>query len=223
MSRRLRTASVRALLDRLEETVLRAGRSAPLACAVDGKALPVGSYSHDKQARWGRGTGVWARGYKLHLLLSTIGTVISWRLSPMSGDEREMARRMFKSARCAGYILADKEFDANYLYAEAARHGGQLLAPRQKGAKQGLGHRRQADGRLRSKDLLENGVSAFGRELWATRSVIERRFGYLASTGGLLTHLPAWVRTHARVRRWVQSKMILAELRAQSKRRCAAA
>jgi len=213
MSRRLRAASVRELLGKLEERVLRAGRPAPLACAVDGKALPVGTHSHDKHARWGRGTGVWAKGYKLHLLLSTAGTVVAWRLSPMSGNEREMARRMLKSARCAGYILGDKEFDTNYLYEEAQCHGGQLVAPRQKGPDKGLGRRPQAPGRLRSKDLLENSLSSFGRQLWVTRSVIERRFGYLSSTGGLLTHLPGWVRTYPRVHRWVQAKMILAELR----------
>lgn len=215
MSRRLRTGSVRGLIDELEERVLRAGRPAPTACAVDGKPLPVGTYSHDRHALWGRGAGGWAKGYKLHLLLSLCGTVMAWRLTPMSGDEREMARRLLKQTGCAGYVLGDKAYDANYLYSEAAKHGGQLVAPRQKGPTRGLGSRRQAPGRLRSKDLLENTVSAFGRELHAMRDVIERKFGYLTSTGGLLTHLPSWIRTHPRVHAWVQAKLILAELRPQ--------
>jgi hypothetical protein len=215
MSRRLRTDPVRGLIDRLEERVLREGRPAPAACAVDGKPLPVGTYSHDRHARWGRGAGGWAKGYKLHLLLSLCGTVMAWRLTPMNGDEREMARRLIKQARCAGYILGDKEFDANYLYDEAAAHGGQLVAPRLKGPTKGLGSRRQAPGRLRSKDLMENTISDFGRELHQMRDVIERKFGTLASTGGLLTHLPSWVRTYGRVHAWVQAKLILAELRSQ--------
>lgn len=213
MSRRLRTDAVRGLLDRLEERVLREGRPAPTACAVDGKPLPVGTYSHDRHARWGRGAGGWAKGYKLHLLLSLCGTVMGWRLTPMNGDEREMARRLLKQTHCAGYILGDKEFDANYLYDEASRNGAQLVAPRQKGSTKGLGSRRQAPGRLRSKDLMENTVSTFGRELHAMRDVIERKFGYLTSTGGLLTCLPSWVRSHRRVRAWVQAKLILGELR----------
>jgi hypothetical protein len=213
MSRRLRTRSVRRLLGVLEERVLREGKGQALANAVDGKPLPVGSYSHDPHARWGRGAGVWAKGYKLHLLMSLCGVVLGWRLTPMNGNEREMARRLIKRARCAGYILGDKEFDANYLYDQAAQHGGQLVAPRQKGSKKGLGSRRQSPGRLRSKDLMENTVSSFGRELHEMRKAIERKFGYLTSTGGLLTHLPSWVRTYPRVSRWVQAKLILAELR----------
>lgn len=213
MSRRLRSEPVRRLIATLEEHVLRGDRPAPLACAVDGKPLPVGSYSHDTHARWGRGAGVWAKGYKLHLLLSLCGTVMGWRLTPMSGNEREMARRLIKRARCAAYILGDKQFDANYLYDEASAHGGQLVAPRLKGPTKGLGSRRQARGRLRSKDLMENTISPFGRELHQMRTAIERKFGYLTSTGGLLCHLPSWVRTYRRVYLWVQTKLILSELR----------
>ncbi len=217
MSRRLRTPRVRELIDRLEERVLRAGRSAPLVCAVDGKPLPVGSYSHDRHARWGRGAGVWAKGYKLHLLLSLCGTIVGWRLAPMNVNEREMARRLLKDARCPGYILGDKEFDANHLHDEAAKHGGQLVAPRQKGTAKGLGHQRQATGRLRCRDLLENAVSPFGRQLYKLRDAIERKFGYLTSTGGLLTNLPSWVRTYTRVRLWVQAKLVLSELRLEAR------
>jgi hypothetical protein len=223
MSRRLRTAAVRALVATLEERVLRAGRAAPVACAVDGKPLPVGTHSHDRQAAWGRGAGVWAKGYKLHLLLSLCGTVMAWRLSPMCAGEREMARRLLKQARCAGYILGDKQYDANYLYDEAARHGGQLVAPRQMGRTKGLGSRVQAAGRLRSKDLLENTVSDFGQRVHEQRNVIERRFGYLTSTSGLLNHLPSWVRTYRRVHLYVRAKLILADVRIRLNSRNAAA
>ena len=213
MSRRLRKAGVRRLIDALEERVLRAGRRAPLACALDGKPLPVGPNSHDHHATWGYGAGGRAKGYKLHLLLSLCGTVIAWRVAPMNLDEREMARRMLRSACVAGYILADALFDANHLHDAALRHGGQLVAPRRMGSHRGLAAGRHSPGRLRCKDLLENTVSPFGRELHHLRDGIERRFGYLSSTGGLLTHLPAWVRTYPRVRLWVQAKLVLAELR----------
>ena len=109
--------------------------------------------------------------------------------------------------------MGDGNFDANAVHDEAARHGGQLVAPRRNGPGKGLGHRPQSPARLRCIDLLENGLSSFGRELHAMRAVIERKFGYLASTGGLLGSLPAWVRCHARVRMWVQAKLIIAELR----------
>ena len=210
MSRRLRKESVRRLIDALEERVLRAGRPAPLACAMDGKALPVGAHSHDRNATWGSGPGGHVRGYKLHTIRSLGGTLVIWRVAPMNVDEREMARRMLPNARCAGYILADAMYDANYL---ALRHGGQLLAPRRMGSHRGLAAGRHSPGRLRGKDLLENTVSAFGREVHHLRGGIEREYGYLSSTGGLLAPLPAWVRTYPRVRLWVQAKLILAELR----------
>lgn len=68
-------------------------------------------------------------------------------------------------------------------------------------------------GRRRSIEMLENPASSFGRDLHALRNAIERTFGYLASTAGLLTHLPAWVRTCPRVRLWVQTKLVIADLR----------
>lgn len=223
MSRRLRTKSVQNLMDWLEERVLRSERRAPLACAVDGKALGIGAHSHDPHAQWGRGTGGWANGYKLHLLLSLCGTIMAWRLTPMNGNEREMARRLIKCTRVSGYILGDKQFDANYLYDEAAKYGAQMVAPRLKGPTRGLGSRRQAPGRLRSKDLMENTMSSFGCELHEMRDIIERKFGYLTSTGGLLTHLPSWARTRRRVKQWVQSKLVLSELRIAIRKARAAA
>jgi hypothetical protein len=213
MSRRLRTQSVRRLISVLEERVLRAGRPVSLASAVDGKPLVIGPHSHDRQARWGRAAGAKAKGYKLHMLLSLSGITLGWRVTPMNTDEREMARRLLRAAQPAGYVLGDANFDTSALHDEAWRHGGQLVAPRRCGPRTGLGHRYQAPGRLRCIDLLENTVCAFGRELYEMRKVIEREFGYLTGTGGLLTHLPAWVRSHQRVHLWVQAKLILARIR----------
>src|SRR5687768_3453685 len=67
MSERLRTLSVlqllAAVLDRLASL---APPSRALVRAVDGKPLPVGGYSKDRDARRGRSAaGCWERGYKL--------------------------------------------------------------------------------------------------------------------------------------------------------------
>jgi hypothetical protein len=97
------------------------------------------------------------------------------------------------------------------------RHGGQLVAARRMGSHRGPAAGRHSPARLRCKDLLENTVSRFGRELHDPRRGIEREFGYLTSTGGLLTRLPAWVRTYPRVRLWVQAKLILAQLRKRTR------
>src|SRR5436305_956175 len=54
---------------------------------------------------------------------------------------------------------------------------------------------------------------AFADRLREDRTEIERRFGNLTNWGGGLACLPAWVRTHRRVRRWVQAKLVLTRLK----------
>ena len=140
-------------------------------------------------------------------------------VAPLNVHEREIARILLQSARCAGYILADANYDANHLHDLALGCGGQIVSPRRETSKgQQLGHRRHSPGRLRSIAMLEDPVSTFGCDLFKQRTAIERKFGYLASTPGLLTHLPAWVRTLHRVRLWVQAKLVLADLRTATKR-----
>jgi len=213
MSRRLRTASVKALIEGIDRTIVRVKGEEQLAVAMDGKPLSIANHSRDPHAAWGRGAGGKAKGYKLHALIALAGGIVEWRVAPLNIAEPEMARRMLRKSGCSGYILGDKNYDTNRLHDEALRHGGQLVAPRRRGADKGLGHHRHSPGRLRCKDLLENTQSDFGRDLHRLRGDIERRFGYLVSTAGLLGPLPSWVRTYPRVRLWVQAKLILAALR----------
>lgn len=62
VSRRLRSPEVGALRERLEQRVLRAGRSPTLVAVVDGKPLPVAGHSTDPHARYGRAAGGKAKG-----------------------------------------------------------------------------------------------------------------------------------------------------------------
>ena len=72
MSRRLRSASVRGLLARLERRVV--GPTGPgLFWMIDGKPLPIGGCSKDRQAGYGRAAGGKAKGYKLHALIGGSG------------------------------------------------------------------------------------------------------------------------------------------------------
>jgi hypothetical protein len=215
MSRRLRTASVARLIGRLEELALRAGRPVPLVYVIDGKALAIAGHSRDKEAGYGRGTCGKAKGYKLHVLIGLAGTLWGWRIAPMNRDERTMARRLTASLPGQGYLLADANYNSNRVFAAAARRGVQLVSPRKARGPgpMGLGHRRHDPARLRSIDLLENGVSDFGQSLHQLRRGVERFFSTLSSTGGGLTCLPGWVRRYRRVRRWVQAKLIIHQLR----------
>jgi hypothetical protein len=215
MSRRLRSPSVVALLDALERRAT-APKAPGLFWMIDGKPLPIGGCSKDRQAGYGRAAGGKAKGYKLHALVGSDGALARWRLAPMNKDERVMAERLLKAAppEVLGYVTADANYDSNRLHRICDDRGGlQLVTPRRYGPGKGTGHRKQAAGRLRSMALTENPNPAFGSRLLKDRAEIERRFGNLTNWGGGLTCLPPWVRTHRRVRRWVQAKLVLAKLK----------
>jgi hypothetical protein len=221
LSRRLRCARVRALLDHVERRV-RARDAVPATqvtvLTVDGRGLAIGRNSRDRDSGYGFAAGGTARGYKLHLMIDACGRCVCWRLTPMQTDEREMARRMLRDVRTLrGYVLADMNYDSTRLFAIARERGMQLVVPRRCGTAKNLAKTKQDPARLRSRDMLENTQSEFGRELYRRRGGIERVFGTHACTPELLTHLPPWVRTRARVRPFVQAKLTLAELHRQAK------
>jgi len=225
MSRRLRSPSVVALLDALERRVV-APKEPGLFWMIDGKPLPIGGCSKDRQAGFGRAAGGKAKGYKLHTLAGADGSLAAWRVAPMNTDERVMAERLIRAApaEVVGYVLGDANFDSNPLHQCCGSRGNlQLVTPRRYGPGKGTGHRKQTAGRLRCLALTENPYPAFAKQLLADRAEIERQFGNLTNWGGGLTCLPPWVRTHRRVRRWVQAKLVLAKLKRGAEiRTCAA-
>lgn len=214
MSRRLRSESVVALRAALERRVL-APRQPGVFWMIDGKPLPIGGCSKDRQAGYGRSSGGKAKGYKAHVIHAPDGSIACWRLAPMNKDERTMAKRMLRSGPIRGYLIADSNFDSNTLHEVCDASGGlQLVARRRRGGRGGLGHHRHSPGRLRAMQMLETSpCPRFARRLIADRNEIERLFGNLTNWGGGLTCLPAWVRTHRRVHAWVQAKLVLTALK----------
>ena len=223
MSRRLRSPSVQGLLEALEGRVL-APKDGEMFWMIDGKPLAIGGCSKDRQAGYGRAAGGKAKGYKIHALVGSSRGLGAWLVAPMNKDERTMAKRLVRRAQAQGYVIGDANYDSNPLHEACVKQGElQLVTPRRYGTGKGLGHRRHSRGRHRSIALLENPQPRFGEQLLKDRNEVERRFGGWCNWGGSLTCLPAWVRTHRRVRRWVQLKLVLATLKRQiDQRTCAA-
>jgi hypothetical protein len=213
MSRRLRQSSVRAVLNALEQRVITPTQPG-LFWIVDGKPLTISGCSKDHQAGYGRAANCMAKGYKIHAILNTEGAIAAWRLAPMNKDERVMAERLIRTAPIHGYLVGDSNYDSNLLHQACMNRGQlQLVTARRYGPGRGTGHRKQTAGRLRSIELTENPFAAFGKRLLQDRNDIERRFAHVTNWGGGLTCLPAWARTHRRVHRWVQAKLVLRALK----------
>ncbi len=216
MSRRLRTKEVKTLISAMENRVLRQAEGDSLVWFIDGKPLTISGCTKDRQAGYGRASGGKAKGYKLHAIIGSNQSVSQWRVAPMNKDERVMAVRMLQPGTVQGYVLADSNYDSNKIHEICDRQGNlQLVCARRYGPGRGTGHRKQTAGRMRSKAILEDPSPEFGQQLLQQRDDIERFFGNLTNWGGGLHCLPPWARTHRRVHRWVQAKLIINAVKRQ--------
>lgn len=187
---------------------------------LDGKALLVSPVSKDRQARRGRVSGGWGKGYKLHAFVNEHRRIVVWSVTGLSEDEKTVALELLPHLppmAPGAVVLKDSNYDSAPLHKAAA----ELLPDvRLVGPLKGQG--RVGEGGHHPVTLRQMGPER--RELLAAwrhrpglvelvlkaRDTIERCFGVLCCTaGGLGTALPPWARTLARVRRWVGAKIIL--------------
>lgn len=213
LSRRLDSVGVGLLWRALEQRLRDRGQPA-LVAFVDGKPLPVGGCSKDQDARYGRGAGCTAKGYKLHAIWSTRPVPEAWDVTPLNANEKAVAQALLGQLQYGGYLRGDGNYDASYVYDAAFGRGYQLVAPYRQAENPGSGKHYQSPHRLRSIALLQ---SDFGRALYRARTAIERSFGHAGSFGGGLGPLPAWVRGLPRVRTWVWAKLLINAVRIQRK------
>jgi hypothetical protein len=205
MSRRLDGVAVGLLWRALERRLRDSGRPA-LVAFVDGKPLPIGGNGKDPDARFGRGAGCIAKGYKLHTVWSNRAVPEAWEITPLNVGEKAVAEQLIGQLEYGGYLLADGNYDASYLYDAAFARGYQLVSPCREAKTPGCGKHYQSPHRLRGLAILQGG---FGKALFRARTAIERSFGNATSFGGGLGPLPAWVRGLGRVRTWVWAKLLI--------------
>ena len=195
---------------RAVEQRIRNGAEPALVAFVDGKPLPIGGNGTDPDARFGRGAGCIAKGYKLHAVWSTRPVPEAWDVTPLNANEKAVAQALTSQLEYGGYLLADGNYDASYVYDAAVQRGYQLVAPYRKAEEPGSGNHYQSPHRLRSIAIMQ---SDFGKALYKARTAIERSFGNAVSFGGGLGPLPAWVRGLERVRTWVWAKLLINAVR----------
>ena len=207
MSRRTRRADFAEFQRRVGRRLN--GKPAPTPVkVVDGKALELPNHGGDRDATWSRGVSRTSLGYKRHAVCSGNPMPDAFAVTTLNVCEKRTAARMIGRVAGHGYLLGDAHFDASWLFDHCHRH--QLVCPRAKPGT-GLGHHYVSPHRRRAIDMLEApaAANAFGPDLYARRTDVERDFAGLVCFGGGLTTPPAWVRRIWRVRAWVMAKLLI--------------
>lgn len=213
-NRRIRSERFATLLDE----VYRAWAPLPQPgsqCVLDARPLVVGPCSKDRAAKAGRVYGGLARGYRLHALVDENGLVFAWKLTAMNVSEPTVGQELLAKAPTQITVRSDGVNDGAKLYETAAARQITFLARPRRNA--GKGHVPQSAARLRGIEQWNAAPAEHARR----RGMVERAFGWQSSFGGGLAPLPAWVRTPARVTRWVSAKLTICHIRRLSLKRTA--
>jgi hypothetical protein len=219
-TRRIKSDDCQRILQRVHDRFAQRGLMTDEGY-LDGKPLLVSPVSKDRQAKRGKVSGGYAKGYKLHAFVNERRRIVVWSVSGLSADEKTVALHLLAHLPPMtpdALILKDSNYDSAPLHkvATALLPHAKLVGPL-KGQQRVVGDAGHHPVTLRQ-------MGAARRELvaaWAhcpdlvrlalrSRDTIDRTFGVLCCTaGGLGTALPPWVRTLDRVRRWVGAKIIL--------------
>jgi|HubBroStandDraft_1064217.scaffolds.fasta_scaffold274170_1 hypothetical protein len=210
LMRRLRSDSVQQTIHQINAE-LRDSLPRSQLKFCDGKPLVVGGFSKDPDARYGKVPDGWARGYKVHALVDSLGAIEAFEVTGLDAGESTVARRLVRQTNLnAAVIRADANYDSNALYATVNQCGGRLIAPRRKPGR-GLGHHPQHPDRLRAIAELEADRATM-RAHRRMRAGVEQRFAHLTNLPFGLSPLPNFVRRQRRVNLWVQGKITLYHL-----------
>jgi hypothetical protein len=219
-TRRVKSDDCRRVLQRVHDALAQRGLTIDEGY-LDGKALPVSPVSKDRQATRGRVSGGFAKGYKLHAFVNEHRRVVAWAVTGLHADEKTVARHLLPHLppmAPGAVVLKDGNYDSAPLHKDAAElvPAAALVGPLRGQNHVGAGGRhhpvtlrQMGPGRRGLVAAWQRGPGLVRHALRA-RDTIDRSFGVLVCTaGGLGTALPPWVRTLARVRRWVGAKIVM--------------
>lgn len=220
LNRRVAAERFQILLQRVHERLVRDAQLATLC--IDGRALCVSVVSQDRDAHWGYAPGGKSKGYKLHAIISQDQKIPVFSVLPLHRHEMHVARQML-SCRASlvgagSRVFADGNYDAHVLHKDVQRRGGWLITRPRGRAKHPVTRRQMGSNRRVLIDLWDRDPALMER-VYRERLRAERVFGQLTAIPGLLGPLPAFVRSLARVRRWVGAKICIYHVRREAKPR----
>lgn len=223
-TRRVKSPRVRRILQWVHEDLADAGTPVALQF-VDGKPLVVGVASRDPDARRGHVMGGYAKGYKVHPLMSAACRKIkAFALTPLNRHEMPVAAELLACVPPmseGSMLLADGNYDAADFHTLVESRGGRLLTKPRGFAKHPVTRRQMGAARRAHNDLWESSPELC-HNVYKRRVNAEGILSALTSYGGGLGPLPAFVRRLPRVTRWVGAKIILYNARVTLKNTAAA-
>jgi IS5 family transposase len=218
--RRVKTGRVQAMLAAVNAYLTRSEQPTRRAF-LDGKAMILSDYTHDADARTGRASTGFAKGYKLHALATQDGRIPAFAVTPLNVGEPTTARTLTEAIEPHTLVLADANYDSCALYQAVADRGARLLTPLKGRSRQARGLRRMPLARRRAIGRWDRHPHWCVRILHR-RDAIDRVFGAMVSFGGGLHGLPPWVRGLDRVTRWITVKVVVYHARLQHRHRASA-
>lgn len=214
LNRRIASERFQAILLRVHEQLAPVDRETA-TYLMDGKPLNISPVSQDRDAR----PGQIGRGYKLHAIVTASRRIPVFSVMPLNRHEMPVARVMLEHLPPmpgGTLVFADGNYDSHVLHKEIAARGGWLITRPRGRARHPVTRRQMGSARRELIDLWDRQPELMER-IYRQRSEIERVFGHLTCTPGLLGPLPGFVRGLARVRRWVGSKICLYHARCRAK------
>lgn len=227
-TRRVGSPLFQTILGLVHVELARDGFHSPVLM-MDGKPIPVSPVSKDPDARSGHITGGFAKGYKLHAVISECRKLVMWSVMPLNTAEQSVAMEMsskLEQGPPLSLMLADSNYDSAPLHKVLGTKNRRLLTPLkgQKRVKNGVHHpvtQRQMGPLRREAVAVTKEHPDLVKYVLKQRNNIEGVFSVL-TVALHLSHAPAWVRGTTRVRRWAGAKIILYNARVDAQKKLAA-